>query len=220
MTNKKKNESDEETLVKAVTSVLTYYRQSISAPVLEVWTSGLRQFDVRMVVAALNAHIADPDNGRFPPWVSDVIRMLQGTTSDRAQIAWSTVIETAARVGSYTDVLFDDPAIHAAIHDIGGWPQIGRTEFKQLGFLQARFATAYKHYSNRAGYDYPAVCIGDRDPDAMFERKGIKPPPPAVIGDRRMCRRVYERNCWNESRIIGTLQEVLTHDSTPTMDPA
>ena len=49
---------------------------------------------------------------------------LDGTVTDRAALAWGKVLEAMSSVGAYSDVVFDDPAIHAAIEDCGGWVKI------------------------------------------------------------------------------------------------
>ena len=68
-----------------------------------------------------------------------LVRQLAGTATDRAMLAWGKAIDAASRVGAYTDVVFDDPAIHAAIEDMGGWPKFCRGDVKDLSYLQHRF---------------------------------------------------------------------------------
>ena len=94
-------------------------------------------------------------------------------------------------VGAYSDVVFDDAAIHAAIDDLGGWPKLCRTDLRELGHLQHRFMQSYHAYTARRQFDYPKRLCGDRSPDHEYERIGMQPPKPAIVGNWNMARMVY-----------------------------
>lgn len=174
-----------------LTNVMAYYRQDVSQFVLDLWWNACKGFDFEQVAKAMQAHATDPERGQFAPKVADIARVLQGTTTERASLAWGRVHDAMGRVGAYTDVIFDDPAIHAAIEDLGGWPKVCRTDLKELSYLQNRFQTAYKAYAERGQFDYPKRLGGDRSPDHEYERHGIPLPRPAVIGDVERARLVY-----------------------------
>lgn len=175
-----------------VTDVLAYYRQNATEFTLSVWWQACQAFDMEQVRKALTAHATDPERGQFAPKVADVVRILAGTTTDRAQLAWGKVHDAMGSVGAYSDVVFDDPAIHAVIEDMGGWPKLCRTEVKELSYLQHRFCEGYKAYAGRGTFDYPRRLAGDRSPDAEYEKKRIPLPRPAVIGDRERAKLVYQ----------------------------
>ena len=120
------------------------------------------------------------------------MRVLAGTKTDRAMLAWGRAHEAMSSVGAYTDVVFDDPAIHAVIEDLGGWPKVCRTEIKELGYLQHRFCEAYRAYVGRGKFDYPKRLGGDRSPDSEYIKFGRQVPKPAVIGDVQRARLVYQ----------------------------
>ena len=96
-------------------------------------------------------------------------------------------------VGAYTDVVFDDPAIHAAAEDMGGWPKMCRTETKELGHLQHRFMQSYRAYTERGQFDFPKRLGGDRSPDSEYEKAGLKLPRPALIGNPERAKQVYQQ---------------------------
>lgn len=175
-----------------ITDVLAYYRQNASAFTLDVWWQACQSFDMEQVRKAVTAHATDPERGQFAPKVADVVRILSGTVTDRAALAWGKVHEAMSRVGAYTDVVFDDPAIHAAVDDCGGWPKMCRTELTELSYLQHRFCTAHKAYTGRGDFGYPRRLAGDRSPDSEFERKGLPLPKPAIVGDPERARLVYQ----------------------------
>ncbi len=175
-----------------LTDVLAYYRQNVSPFTLSVWLQACQSFEFEQVSAALTAHAMDPERGVFAPKVADIIRVLSGTKTDRAMLAWGKVHEAMGRVGAYTDVVFDDAAIHAAVDDLGGWPKVCRTKVEELSYLQHRFCEAHKAYTGRGQFDYPRRLTGDRSPDEEFAKRGLPPPRPAVIGSRDVAAMVYQ----------------------------
>lgn len=182
---------DEPKLIKLVTDVLAYYGKNVSDFTLGVWLQACQPFDFEQVKKAMSAHAVDPEHGQFAPKVADVVRILSGTSTDRAMLAWGKVHEAMSSAGAYTDVVFDDPAIHAVVEDLGGWPKLCRTEIKELGYLQHRFCESHRAYSGRGAFDYPKRLTGDRSPDHDYERRGIPLPKPALVGDLERCRVVY-----------------------------
>lgn len=176
-----------------VTDVLAYYRQDASRFVLDLWWNACRPFDFQQVQKAMQRHATDPEHGQFAPKVADLVRILQGTTTDRASLAWGKVLEAMSAVGAYTDVVFDDPAIHAAAEDMGGWPKMCRTETKELGHLQHRFMQSYRAYTERGQFDFPKRLGGDRSPDSEYEKAGLKLPRPALIGNPERAKQVYQQ---------------------------
>lgn len=176
-----------------VTDVLAYYRQDASRFVLDLWWNACRPFDFQQVQKAMQRHATDPEHGQFAPKVADLVRILAGTTTDRASLAWGKVLEAMSAVGAYTDVVFDDPAIHAAAEDMGGWPKMCRTEIKELGHLQHRFMQSYRAYAERGQFDFPKRLGGDRSPDSEYEKAGLKLPRPALIGNPERAKQVYQQ---------------------------
>ncbi len=185
-------QGDRKEFARLVTDVHAYYRQDCTPFVLDVWWAGCEPFELEQVRAAMTAHAKDPEAGRFCPKLADVVKVLQGTSTDRATLAWGQVMQAIGAVGAYRDVDFGDPATHAAIHDLGGWPKVCRTELKELGYLQHRFCEAYRGYSARGVAECPLVLMGDRSPDAEYERKGLLAPVAKLVG-RRRCADVIAR---------------------------
>lgn len=174
-----------------LTDVMGFYKQDLSPFALSVWWQACQGFDFEQVAKALTAHAMDADRGQFPPKPADIVRQLSGTKTDKAMMAWGKAFDAASRVGAYTDVVFDDPAIHATIEDMGGWPKFCRTETSELSYLQHRFSESYRAYVGRETFDFPRRLAGDRSPDEVYAKRGLPPPKPAVIGDVEAARQVY-----------------------------
>lgn len=175
-----------------VTDALAYYRQPVSEFTLQVWLQACRDYTLEQVKKAMTAHATDPDRGQYAPKVADIVRILAGTTTDRAALAWGKTFEAMQAVGAYTDVVFDDPAIHAVVEDLGGWPKICRSQLDDLSHLQHRFCVAYKAYVGRGQFEYQRKLMGDRSPDSMYEKRGLPLPRPAIVGNKEAARLVYE----------------------------
>lgn len=167
-----------------LTDVMAYYGKDASNFVLSVWWSACEHFEMEQVQKALQKHACDPEAGRFAPKVADVVRALQGTSTDRAAIAWGKVHEAMSAVGAYSDVVFDDPAIHAVIEDLGGWPKLCRTDADDLSYLQHRFQESHRAYTGRGKFEYQRRLAGDRSPDFDYTSRNIPLPRPSLIGDR------------------------------------
>lgn len=163
----------------------------LSEGAILLWWKRMERYDLEAVERAFEAHARDSDRGRFMPQPADLIGHLEGSRSDKSQLAWGKAFEAASRVGAYSDVVFDDPAIHAAIDDLGGWPKFCRSETSELSYLQHRFCESHKAYTGREKFDYPRRLTGDRSPDDVYAKRGLLPPSPAIIGDIERARAVF-----------------------------
>lgn len=162
-----------------VADALGYWKQDVSEFALQVWWNGCQRYEFQDVARALSDHATDPDKGQFAPKVADIVRILGGTKTDRSLLEWGRVHDAMGRVGAYTDVDFGDPATHAAIRDMGGWPKLCRTNVDQLSYLQHRFCELYKAYDGREVEQIQ--LIGDRSPDEMYKKRGLPLPKPIVV---------------------------------------
>ena len=185
------NQNEKADFYRLISDVLGYWKQDVSEFAMQVWWNGCQQYSIEQVSKALSNHATDPERGQFAPKVADIVRILQGTKTDRSLIAWGKVHDAMSSVGAYQDVVFDDPAIHAAVQDIGGWSKICRTNMDELSYLQHRFTQSHKAYTERESFDYPKRLCGDRSPDIEYKKKGLPLPNPAVVGDIEAARKVY-----------------------------
>lgn len=173
------NQAEKHDFYALVADALGYWKQDVSEFALQVWWNGCQPFEFQDVSRALSQHATDPDKGQFAPKVADIVRILGGTKTDRSLREWGRVHEAMSRIGAYTDVDFQDPATHAAIRDMGGWPKLCRTETDQLSYLQHRFCELYRAYDGREVEQI--LLAGDRSPDEMYLKRGLKPPEPVKI---------------------------------------
>lgn len=175
-------------LVALITDVLGFYGQTTSPFALQVWLQACEGHEVEQVRRALGRHATDPERGQFAPKPADLVRELRGTHTDRSLLAWGKLHEAMQRVGAYTSVVFDDPAIHVAVEDLGGWPRICRSTVEELPHLQRRFCQSHRAYSTRPDTAYPPRLVGEHEATNRLGGKRIA--PPTYVGDPKRARQV------------------------------
>lgn len=172
-----------------IAGVMSFYGKSVSRFALDVWWTALRRFDLAAIVDAFNRHLANPDTGQFVPKPADIIRMLQGSTQDSAMRAWAKVDQAVHRVGTYCDVVFDDPLIHRVIQDMGGWIALGTRSEDEWPFVAKEFENRYRGFSARGEHPpYPATLIGLAT--AHNSRHGYPAETLILIGNEQSAREV------------------------------
>lgn len=185
-------ESDKKAFAELIAGVYAYHRTPVSPAIISVYWRGCQRWTMEQVTKAIDSLTQDAEAGKFVPKIGDVTRVLEGTHTDRSMLAWGKTLEAMSAVGAYQDVVFDDPAIHAVIEDLGGWPKVCRTEMKDLGYVQHRFCEGHRAYTGRGEFEYPRRLGGARDADEHYKKVGLKPPVPMLVGNPAACRQVFE----------------------------
>lgn len=165
-----------------------FYNRDLSEFALSVWWGAMKPYEFAEVKHALNRHLVDPDAGVYMPKPADVVRVLDGNRSDTAAMAWAKFMRALTGAWASESLLFDDPAIHAVIRDMGGWPKVATITNDELPFRQREFEAKYRAYRNRGTFDYPAVLAGTADANNV--PKGYAPTPPKLIGEPSKCLQV------------------------------
>lgn len=145
-----------------LTALADYYKQKLSPGVIGLYWEGLRQFDYEAIEKAAWAHTQRPDDdSHFMPRIGDLKKMMEGSSNDQGQIAWSKVDRAVRVVGPYADVAFDDPIIHRVLQDMGGWMLIGSKEDKDWPFTAKEFVTRYQGYKMTGEIpEHPTHLVG------------------------------------------------------------
>jgi hypothetical protein len=196
------NPSEKSSFLEVVTEIHGYYRQGVSEFTLDLWWATCKAYELGDVKRAIARHVQDPERGNFPITIADVSRHLVGKVGERAQRAWGQVLDAAARVGAYSDVVFEDPATMAAIEDQGGWPRLCRMPTADLGYIQTAFVKAYQAYAQSGKFNFPRVLHGDRSPDAEYEKRQLPLPKPVLVGDPARCLQVLEHGASGGKTLI------------------
>ena len=178
--------SEYTSFIQLLTGVHDFYGKELSQFAAKVWWEACKESEYLAVSKAFSDHLMDPSDGKWMPKPSDLVRQLRGTRADQSRLAWSKVMDAAQRVGAYTDVVFDDPIIHACIEDLGGWPTTCRTSYDELPHLERRFCDSYRAYSMPGRLQkWPTRLVGEAGLENRL--KGLQLQPPMMIGDPVQC---------------------------------
>lgn len=184
-------ELDKREFASILQATMDVYNKDISTDVIKIWWLALHKYEIEQIKRGLTKYITSPDCGKFPPKPADIILMMDGSSQDAAFLAWNKVLEGMSRAGSYKSVCFDDPIIHLAIDDIGGWIGLGGSDEKDLPFIQKRFEQSYRNYKTRG--DIPAhkrYLIGRSE--AQNNLQGYVSDKPILIGDKALAQKTLE----------------------------
>lgn len=182
------NKSDFNEFTTLINAVSDFYGKSVSEIALSLWWNALKHFDLSAIREALSAHVRNPDNGQFMPKPADIIRLLGGTTTDSAMLAWSKVDKAVREVGTYRDIAFDDAIIHRVIYDMGGWTIFGTKTEDEWPFVAKEFQTRYRGYSISGVTEYPKLLVGLAN--AHNRSEGHKLQPTTLFGDAEKVKQV------------------------------
>lgn len=168
------------------------YGKPVGEAVAGVWWDTLARFDIAAVESAFRRHFANPDSGQFMPKPADIVRMVEGTTVDASQVAWSKVDKAVRSIGPYSSVAFDDPIVHRVLTDMGGWIALGTRTDDEWPFIANEFRTRYQGYRSRGETpEYPPTLVGIAEADNA--RRNLKAQPElALIGDSTRAKEVMQ----------------------------
>lgn len=181
--------SDKKRFATILTGVAEYYGKELSPAVISLYWQGLMQYDIEAVEKALWDHTQNPDNGQFMPKIADITRTMQGRTQDQAAQAWSKLDRAVRCVGTYQDVVFDDPIIHRVVADMGGWIKFGMMTEDEWPFTARNFENRYRGYKLQGQIpDYAPVLLGMAN--ASNQQLGMRQQPPVMIGNQAAAKAV------------------------------
>lgn len=182
-------QADFEAFNALLSAVSELYGKPPSPMMQSLFWGALREYDFTAIRQAFDRHVKNPDTGQFMPKPADVIRMLAGTTQDAALVAWAKVDRTLRQVGPYRDVVFDDPLIHRALADMGGWIPLGEKTDDEWPFVAKEFENRYRGYKLRNETpEYPKILTGIANAQNSVNRKAVE--QPMLVGDPIKARQV------------------------------
>lgn len=158
------------------------YGKTMGDMAIGIYFNALKEYDFAAVRQAFDRYVKNPDSGQFMPKPADLIRMMSGTSLDSAMDAWAKVDKAVRQIGPYHNVVFDDPLIHRAIADIGGWIALGSKTDDDWPFVARDFQNVYKGYAHRSETpEFDPVLTG------LAEKA-----EPRLIGDTEKARQVMQ----------------------------
>ena len=174
--------------------IATYetYSKQLSDSAVKMMFRALSNYSIEQVTQGITAHVRDTSCGMFPPTPAHIIEKIDGgNVRTLAAGAWVKVRQAVSSVGAYQTVIFDDPLIHAAIGDIGGWTHLcSQLTEDNEPFKQKEFVSTYERRKAQGYQNYPRKLIGITE--AHNQKHGVDTTP-MLVGDRQACIDVYKQ---------------------------
>jgi len=131
-----------------MTGICEIYDKQLSEKSLEFYMTVLEEYNFATVKKALTRYMLNASgSGSFFPKPADIIALIEGDPEDRAEIAWTEVVQALERVGSWKSIKFRDPIINTVIYELGGWTYLGEKTLEELKFIRPQFVKLYRHYA-------------------------------------------------------------------------
>jgi len=165
------------------------YNKALSKGVVRMYWDSLDRFELLDVSNALRRY-TEGDNASFFPKPGDIIKLIEGDTGTRAQIAFDKVRRAIGSPGIYTTICFDDAIINKVVQDMGGWPALGTITNQDFKFYENRFIVNYRGIASMGEFTHPKFLIGSHDA-ANSQRFGTGKLDPVLVGDATQAREVY-----------------------------
>lgn len=180
-----------------------YYHRGVSPMVVDFYWQALRGYPLGEIKRVIGVHLANTESGVYFPKVADFIRLLDGGNKDNAALAWTKLEEALKHVGTYKDIVFDDPYLHAVIRDMGGWIHFGEITLDKWPFVGNDFRARYAAFRSRGVNGlYPASLRGRSNGENWSSNYPLD--PPVLWGDRSICLKVIE-NGEKAEQVLGLL---------------
>ena len=184
------NKSDDIKFSEIMATMSELYEMNISDVVMEIWFKTLEEFPIDTISTAVFDYMKNPDVGRYKPKPADIVKMIKGSTSDAASLAWTKVDKAVRMVGNYRSVVFDDIIIHKVITDMGGWVGFGDKPESEWPFIAKDFQSRYRIYAGRGEIEAPVKLIGLHEDQNV--KQGFEVESPLLIGDNQKAKLILE----------------------------
>lgn len=176
-----------------LTLVAEQYGRTLSPELVRLYFEGLAHLELDQVSAALNRHVRNTDVGQYMPKIADVIRALDGTSTDASYGALVKLQEAFRAIGAYETPKFDDPIIAVVVENMGGWPELcARDAEEWQKFGAPEFMRRYRSIAAR-GLTVEAPRL-----PGIFERTnaalGFHQEPAPALAEEAQPRRIKARS--------------------------
>jgi hypothetical protein len=132
------------------------YKEKLSKGTSKIYWDILKDYNDEIIKKATIRCIKEL---KYFPKISEIIKAIEGTSEDEAELAWIAFIEKLERIGSHQTVTFPKyPAIGAVIEAMGGWIRISDMKIDEEKWVKKEFIKLYPIMKRRG--DYPDELMG------------------------------------------------------------
>lgn len=157
------------------------YDKKITESILEIYFDIFKEYSVDEFKTAAYKVIKSHVYNSLPKPAS-ILEYLEGTSDDKALMAWNLAQEAVIKVGYYDSPKFEDPIISNCIVEMGGWQWFCSVQTSELPFVERRFLDLYRLFLKR-GCD-PLELVGFHNAGNRLKGYKEKIKPPVLIGGK------------------------------------
>jgi hypothetical protein len=109
----------------------------------EVWANILRGYPAEKIMRATIKYL---ETSRFFPFVSDIIKLIEGNRAGEAEKAWSNLIEDIIDIGYYgtPSKWKKDKIVEEIVEILGGWQKVCDIKEDEIKWVRREFIVLYK----------------------------------------------------------------------------
>jgi len=184
-------QTDKKRFAKCLLYLSMNYDKTLNDDAYGMWFDLLKDYDIEEVEKAFFKMFKNTDVGQFAPKPSDIIRMIEGSSTETAALAWTKADRAVGVVGIYRDICFDDAIINRVISDMGGWVKFCSCPSNdEWGFVENDFKARYKGYKLRSNLsEYPRQLNGIAN--SQNSQSGFEKEPVYLFGSQETARHVH-----------------------------
>lgn len=160
----------QEVFKSVIASLAEIYDKKLSSIGRQLWWSTLKPYTAEQIGSAMQAHLSDPDRGRFAPKPADLIAKIDGEGRERDALAhdlairqWDLAMQAIGRDGRFAKVKLDE-AGQLSLNILGGIRAICGANSTEIQWLRKEFINHYKQIgaADLASSRIKAIESGDR----------------------------------------------------------
>jgi len=137
------------------------YKEKINKETSKIYWDMLKNYDDKIIKETTIRCIKEL---KYFPKISEIIEMIEGNSTDEAELAWLYLLDKIEYIGHYQSVSFPDyPAIGAVVEAMGGWLEICDMKIDEEKWVKKEFIKLYPIMKKRG--DYPDKLIGQFELD-------------------------------------------------------
>lgn len=186
------DEHDKNRFAELIAGLAQTFLTDVAIADIENYWLFLRHYTLSDIEQAIVNFCISPEGNRFMPKPGELIAALEGNATQQAQQAWTKIINAVRQIGGDATVVFDDPLIHAVLHDMGGWIRLCTMYSKDEPFKQREFESRYVAYRRNPPKKYPRKLIGRMDAGNTALGYSVNKIPIA-IGEEKKALAVFEK---------------------------
>lgn len=172
---------NKETVFKQLLATMNeIYDKPLTQQAQDIWWEMLKPYSADELAMAMQAHLKDPEAGRFAPKPADIIGKIEGTAKQKsisveaqALAAWELVYKSVQRGTPYDSLQLDDKLALAAIKAMGGWTHLCMMREDEATWKKKEFISNYTTLHGSENLPERLAGIGQKQQDKLEAQQAL-----------------------------------------------